>query len=165
MSNLSEFFFGNSKIIQYETLEITHNGFTQPYYLVRNNTLGIQATTEEPAVRDFAYYPMRITPNNARDNLDFGLTIDFGDLGDVLATELASLRAAGQLTTKPQVIYRTYRSDDLQNVLYGPLKLEITAINFNAQGATFEANAPVVSIHGTGEVYSIGRFPTLKGFL
>jgi hypothetical protein len=160
------YFLGSSSaIIQYETLEISHPNFTQTFYVVRNSTNGLSAYLENGQLVNFTYYPMRVTPSSAGNDLDQKIQIEFGDLGELIPTQLDAVIANSGLLTKPVCKYRTYRSDLLSQVMYGPLVLEITTLAFNRTGVVFEASAPSLNIGKTGRVYSIDAFPTLRSFL
>lgn len=166
MSDYTEFFLNRtSNIIQYETLEISHPNFSQVYYIVRNNTKGLTAKNEDNDTLVFDYYPLRIESGGVKNDLDQRLTVNLGDLGEILPNELDAVKEADGFSTKPDVIYRTYRSDDLENVLFGPVTLEITNIPFKREGCSFEAHAPYVNVNKTGELYTIDRFPMLRGFV
>lgn len=166
MSSYSEFFLNSkSSTVELDTLEITHSAFTQPYYIVRNAVDGVTVTLENSTQQAFEYYPLKVTGLGNREDLDFGLKIDLGDLGEVLPKELDSVAQADAYDEKPMVTYRTYRSDDLTSPLLGPLALEVTSFNFTREGSTFEAKAPSLNVNKTGEDYSFNRFPMLVGFL
>lgn len=166
MSVLSEFFLkSRSSIAQLECLEISHPDFTQTYYLVRNATNGVTVTHEDDTVHIYQYRPMRITGNGARTDLDHILKIELGDLGEILPQERDAVRAADGMRTKPTVIYRVYASNVLDEVLYGPLTLEVKSFNFVRGSASFEAKAPSLNVNKSGEAYTIPRFPMLRGFL
>lgn len=166
MSQYSEFFLNSkSSVVQLELLEIYHPDFTQTYRVVRNCTDGVTVTLENATVETFDYYPLKITSTGSREDLDFGLQIDFGDLGEVLPVELDAVSSAAGYGTKPTITYRAYRSDDLTAPMLGPYELEVTSFNFNREGASFEAKAPSLNVNTTGELYKIERFPMLKGFL
>ncbi|MBN46212.1 MAG: hypothetical protein CMH23_07030 [Methylophaga sp.] len=166
MSEYSEFFLNSSSsVVQLELLEISHPNFTKTYRIVRNAVNGVTVTLEDASVETFDYYPLRITGTETRENLDFSLRIDLGDLGEVLPPELDAVSSAGGFETKPIVKYRTYRSDDLNAPLFGPLVLEVKSFSFNREGSTFEAKAPSLNVNKTGELYKIDRFPMLRGFL
>lgn len=164
-SYVSYFLSSNSDVIQYETLEIAHPNFTQVFYVVRNNTRGITATLENGTSINFVYYPLKITPQGDRNNLDQVIQIEVGDLGEVLPIQLDAVMAADGMATKPTVKYRTYRSDRLNQVMYGPLLLNISSLAFNRSGVVFEARAPSLNVGATGELYTLDRFPMLRGFL
>jgi hypothetical protein len=166
MPDYNQFFLSSpASTVQLETLEISHPSFTQTYRVVRNSIDGITATLENGSSATFAYYPLQIESVGLREDLDYGLSINLGDLGEVLPTELDRVSSDDAFDVKPSVIYRTFRSDDLSSPLFGPLTLEVTAFSFNREGSTFEAMAPSLNINGTGEVYSIDRFPMLRSFV
>lgn len=162
---LEYFLDSDSSIALLETIEISHPSFTQTYRKVRNHTDGIEVTLETSEVAFFEYYPLAINQLGDQADLDTGIRIDFGDLGEVLPKEIISVRAAGTTDIKPTVLYRAYRSDDLSSPLIGPLRYEITNINFTREGASFEATAPYANMNKTGESYNITRFFMLRGFL
>jgi hypothetical protein len=166
MSEYSEFFLnGNSYVAELELIEISHPNFTQTYYLVRNAMNGVTVTLENDQSQPFQYYPLQITPVGNADDLDQAIQVQLGDLGDLLPQELAAIRQADGFATRPQVIYRTYRSDDLTTPLYGPMVLEVTDLTFKREGAAFEARAPRKNSNSTGEFYTTVRFPMLRGFI
>lgn len=160
------FLSSRSSVVQLETLEISHPNFSQVYRIVRNATAGLVATIETGGTAEFEYYPVKIVPHHARDDLDHSISATFGDLGEILPKEMdLVMKAPGGMKTKPTVKYRVFRSDDLSAPIYGPLRLEVEAFSFNKEGATFEAKAPSINLTRTGEVYSFTRFPGLRGFL
>lgn len=162
----SQFFLNSAgSVVQLETIEISHPNFTKTYRIVRNAIAGLQATLEDTTVVNFDYYPLRLTPTKSDDDLDQVIKVDLGDVGQVIPLELDAVNAAGGMLTKPTFKYRTFRSDDLSAPLFGPLVQVITNLGFNAEGATFDAEAPKLNINSTGEIYTIDRFPMLKGFL
>jgi len=166
MPDYATFFLNSlSSVAQLELLEITHPDFTQDYFIVRNATNGVTVTLEDLSSQDFKYYPLKITSVGTRENLDFGVRVDLGDLGEVLPVELDAVAAAAGYGVKPVVKYRTYRSDDLTAPLYGPVTLEAGDFSFTRDGCSFEAKAPSLNISETGEIYSLDRFPMLRGFL
>jgi hypothetical protein len=91
--------------------------------------------------------------------------MDFGDLGEIIPAEIDAVKAADNAKELPKFIYRTYRSDDLDNVLYGPVVLETKSFNFTREGCSFAARAPSLNIRRTGEGYALPRFPALRGLL
>lgn len=67
--------------------------------------------------------------------------------------------------TKPIILYRTYRSDDLTSPLAGPLAFQVNNISFNKEGAIFACSAPRLNVTQTGELYTLDRFTMLNGFI
>lgn len=160
------FLNSRSSVVQLECLELTHPAFSKVYRIVRNAAAGVTVTLETGGTAVFTYYPAKITPSKTQEDLDFGLNIAVGDLGVEFPVELDRvLTYPGGVGIKPQLIYRTYRSDDLSKPLYGPLSLEVSALGFNQDGVTFEARAPALNANRTGEIYSLTRFPMLRGFI
>jgi hypothetical protein len=123
------------------------------------------AKLETLAQQVFEYVPMKISENPSSDDLDYSLTVQFGDIGELLPFELDNIVEADGLFTKPILIYRSYRSDDLTQILYGPIELKIRSFAFNREGATFEATVDRANSQRTGEIYTIARFPMLRVFL
>jgi hypothetical protein len=146
-------------------LEISHPSFSQTYYCVRNHVNGVTVTLETAAVVDFVYYPMQITRIGVQDDLDQSLHVELGDLGAVLPRELDNIAADDTFHIKPIIKYRSYRSDNLDEPMTGPITLEVKDFKFTKEGAAFDAKAPQLNINRTGELYSIDRFPMLRGFI
>lgn len=167
MSEYSEFFLNTpSRVVQLELLEISHPNFSKVYRIVRNNRLGCTVTLEDGITTVFfEYYPVKITRSNTDNSLDQVYKIQLGDLGELIPKELDLVSAADGFLVKPQVRYRTYRSDDLSKPLLGPMDLEIVDMPMTREGASFEAQAPSLNNTQTGEVYDFDRFPGLRGFL
>lgn len=166
MTDYAKFFLASrSDVVQLETLEISHSSFSKIYRVVRNAVNGVTVRTELSEEVEFEYYPLRIEGIGIRDNLDFGLKIDLGDLGEILPNEVDRVASDNGYDEKPMVIYRAYRSDNLQSPMFGPLLLEIGGFSFSREGASFEAVAPSLNNIATGELYKIDRFPMLRGFL
>ena len=166
MSRHSEFFLAApARVVQLELLEISHPAFSQVYRVVRNAVAGVTVTLEDSTQATFTYYPLRIQVLGTKDDLDVGIRIQLGDLGELLPDEIDRVAAADAFDVKPTVKYRVYRSDDLTAPLVGPLVLEIASVPFSREGAAFEARAPRLSIGRTGEIYRLDRFPMLRGFV
>lgn len=163
----SEYFLNSrSSVVQLECIEISHPGFTKTYRLVRNAVKGVTVTLETGGTAFFEYYPMKLLPQSAKSDLDHSISLTFGDLGEVLPQELdAVMNYPKGMDIKPIVRYRVYRSDDLSSPIYGPLRLEVDSFTFNKTGSAFEAKAASLNLTSTGEIYSLTRFPALRGFL
>jgi hypothetical protein len=166
VSAYTEYFLNSpSSVVQLELLEISHPNFTQTYRVVRNATQGITATIDgAPAF--FQYVPMKINLSSQEDDMDYGLDITFGDLGEILPKELDAVMATSVgMTLPPLVRFWVFRSDALTVPLYGPLVMQVDSFTFTKTGATFQARAARLNNTKTGELYLLTRFPTLRGFL
>lgn len=165
MPSYEEFFLDcPARVVQLELIEISHPNFSKIYRIVRNKVGGVTATIDG-ATQAFDYYPLRITSKGDRNDLDYGLQIDLGDLGDIVSGEVDRVADADGFGTKPTMRYWTFRSDDMTAPLFGPVSLEIPALPMTNMGTSFEAVAPALNSNRTGEMYLISRFPTLKGTL
>lgn len=166
MSAQTEFFLNSeSDVIQFECIELSHPNFSKVYRIVRNSIEPLTVTLETFVSATFEYYPIKITPSETSDNLEFSIQIEFGDVGEVIPNELELVITGNGFGIKPTFKYRTYRSDNLTVPLYGPLVLEIQSFTMNRTGAAFEARAPKTNINATGKVYTIDKFPCLRAFL
>lgn len=162
-----EFFLKSpASIVQLETIEMSHPNFSKTYYVVRNNSSGMLAYLEDEVTQVFfEYYPIQLSPSTSRDDLDYGMEVKFGGLGEVLPDEFDAIQAANGFDTKPIFKYRTYRSDDLSKPMFGPIELEVDDVSFNKTGATIKAIAPQANLHKTGRIYRVDDFPMMRGFL
>lgn len=166
MSLLSEFFLGSAPSVrQLDCLEISHPNFTQIYRIVRNSGLGVSVTHEGPAGPfTYTYFPMRIKPIGSGSDLTQALSVTLGDLGDVIVKEVAAITAANAMDIRPVAKFRTYRSDDLTQPLFGPLILEMSRVTTSEEGSSFECHAPLVNNSRTGILYIIDEYPMIRGF-
>jgi len=165
MSQYSKFFLNSkSSIVLVECVELSHPGFSTTHRVVRNVTAGVTVTHEDDLVFEYTYYPLTIRQKGSLEDLDFGIEIEFGDLDGLLQDEIATLTDYG-LDEKPICNFRQYRSDNYSMPIYGPLVLEITELSFTKEGAQFEAVAPYRNVSSTGELYTLNKFPMLRGLL
>lgn len=152
-------------LVALECLEITHPGFTKPYYIVKNATNGITVTHEDGQEITYEYWPCSIKRTTITNDLSSGIEVDLGDLGEILPTELKAGLSYGDGSVKPLLIYRIYRSDNLKKPMDGPFKLQIKQFSYNRQGVSFTAMAPAINNNVTGELYDLQRFESLRYFL
>lgn len=163
MTTLSEFFLNRrGRVRSYECLKLSHPNFTQDYYIVRNKVGGVTITIDGTP-QNFVYYPLRLTEQDDRANLDYGMQVDLGDVGKIVPGEIAAIDAADGWDTCPTVTYWVFRSDDLSAPILGPISLEVTSFPVGRQGASFIARAPSMNVNRTGELYLSSRFSMLKG--
>jgi hypothetical protein len=167
MSDSSEFFLNSGAgVVLLDCFEISHSLFTQTYYVVRNAPNGVTVTHEDSTTHAYEYYPLQCTKGGSGTNLEQSISVQFGDLGEILPKELDLIRAGNGFDEYPAVKYRAYRSDDLTHVMDGTaIYLEIRDLDFNREGCSFVAKAPSLNISKTGELFKIGRFPMLRGLL
>lgn len=176
MSEISEFFFAaHPSIISLQCVELIHPNFSGTYRFVRNAVKGIRVTYEDDSGPfNYQYLPMQIKTLGATSSLDQQMEITLGDVGTILSTEIALISDANGFQTKPELVYREYRSDEFTIIdgdavyfgpMFGPFTLEVNALAFNKSGCVFTAKPPQFNRTRTGEIYDIGRFPMLAGFV
>lgn len=162
-----DFFFGApSSAAELPTVEISQPDFSKVWRLQGKYRDGFWARLETGEQVFFQYVPMLLKLLEDRGNLDFGMTITLGDLGEILPEEIRRAREAGSLrTSPPTVVYRSYRSDDLTKPMLGPITLQARPITRSPDGARFDAMAPQANVSKTGRLYRSDEFPMLRGFL
>lgn len=161
------FLGGRASLICYECIEISHPAFSRVYRVVRNATDGLTMRHEDGQEYTYEYYPLKVVKLKNSDDLESGFRISLGDTGTILPVEVRRVMAADASGDKPQVIYRAYRSDNLNKPMLGPFYTEIKTAPYNKEGSTFESRARSMGTHGTGEVYLIernGRWAPLRAF-
>ena len=165
MTDLTEYFLNRTADVgRHECLTISHPSFSKTYHIVRNPPAPAAMGLLAEGVQ-YDYYPLEITSIGARPNLDSGFKINLGDLGEIVPTELDLVAGDDTFGIKPIVVWRMYRSDDLTQPLQGPVTLEIKDFAFKREGCSFEAKAPSLNNNRTGELYSLARFPMLRGIM
>jgi hypothetical protein len=166
-TDYTDFFLNTApSVYRIEALEISHSDFSQTYYIQSDVSEAVTLTLEGAGGnQSFQYFPLAIKPNGSHNDLDSGVSIQVGDLGQTLPDEIDAVIAGDGFGEKPVVKYRVYRSDDTSAPAYGPLTFEITGINFSNEGASFEARSRSLNLNRTGERYTIDRFPMLSGYL
>lgn len=166
-SQYVDFYLGSSTAeIELHTLQISQVSFSKVYRFQPYYRQGLWLRDESSEKQFFEWMPMRLEPLGDRGNLDFGLSVTFGDLGEILPDEIERARSAGTLLKKPAVVvYRIYRSGNLEAPMYGPITLQAKTINRTSEGAQFEAKAPHLNVNKTGMLYRTDLFPMLLGYL
>ncbi|MEI9995087.1 MAG: hypothetical protein WDM91_10865 [Rhizomicrobium sp.] len=163
MSDLSQFVLNRrGRVRPYECVMLAHPNFTQTYYIVRNKVGGVTITIDG-IPRVFQFYPLRLTEQDDRANLDYGMQVDLGDVGKIVPGEIAAIEAADGWDICPTVTYWLFRADDLSAPIIGPLNLEVTSFPMTRTGTSFVAQAPSMNVNRTGELYLPSRFPMLRG--
>lgn len=157
-------------IVELECLELFHTNFTQEFRICRNCDINSTIQVTQTAGfftgdRVYTYYPVSVDRANSTTDLDQNITLTFGDLGTLLPAQMDSVSAEAGFNKKPILVYRTYRSDDLTQELFGPLTLEVRSISFNRSGCVIEAKAPLANKSRSGEIYTRNRFPMLEGII
>lgn len=162
MSALSDAFLNRRRGVRlYDCIRIAHPNFTQTYWIVRNKVGGVTITIDGTP-RFFKFYPLRLTEQAQRANLDYGVQVDLGDVGKIIPNEIAAIEAADGFDTCPVVTAWLFRSDTL-GVVIGPGDLEVTSFPIKRAGTSFLAQAPSLNVNRTGIPYLESVFKPLAG--
>lgn len=152
-----EFFLNSqSSLIQYECIELAHPNLSKTYYLCRNcglNGLEVKHLATDTNTVSYQRLPMKIVPRSRENNLDFGMTITIGDVGEIFSEEIRNIDNAGSYNTTPTLTYRSYRSDNLDEPMYGAFEFNVYSINFDDKGASFDCATRRLNTLRTGEFY------------
>jgi hypothetical protein len=164
--NYASFFLnGPSSVVHLETVQISHPAFSKTYWIVRNAMNGMLLTLEDGTQQFFDYYPLGLSAQGASDDLDQTLTITLGDLGTMIPQEIDRCVQANMMSTRPLVVYRVYRSDNVSAPIDGPFYYQIKPIASKKKTSTITAGAPSLNLNQTGEAYRMDRFTSMRGFL
>ena len=161
-------FFLDSKasVISIEAIEITHPSFTSDFYFIKNSADSLTLTHEDGQSFLYKYLPMSIEISNVRSDLDQEIQINMPDMNDEFINAIEAIDYSQYRDIKPAIRYRVYRDDDLSAPLSSIQILNIYDISKNSNGdCTFNAKAPSLNSVKTGEIYSLERFPLLRGFV
>lgn len=163
--SLEEYLLGSdADEVLLETIELKHSNFSKSYFYVRNAINGLSARIETGGIANFEYIPLLIEPNSTEDDLSYSLGITFGDLGEILPVEFANIRANDNMLEEPTVVYRAYRSSDLESMVIGPVTLKVKTFSFNKTGAVFQAESSRDNSTSTGVNYGLNTFWMLRAF-
>ena len=163
MPDFNRFFLnGSPDSVLLETLVISHANFTREYALVSNAIGGITATLEDGTEQVFEQYPFIRSDSEIQGNLDFGFSVQLGDLGEIIPRELDAIRATEGRRIAPTVVYRSFSSADLSSPLDGPYTLKMIGPAVSKDGTVFVASALTANNSTTGKVYDFSRFPGLR---
>lgn len=150
-------------IYQHDTLEISHSLFTERFFFTRE-PLGLTGVTITNAngsteVVDFDGVNFELVLNRKKSDLDSDFSFTFGDPENRLDDELDLIPLDN--TEKIQIVYRSYRSDDLTGE--GELfRLEALSVNQEKGIFTVQCGAPQLNWQQTGIRYEYDVFPMLR---
>ena len=164
MTDLTEFHLDSSPaVVLLECIEIKHSLWPNPLRYVTNHADGITVKHEYGLSYDYEFIPLQLKKGGTADNLDQSISITVADLGQVVPQLIKLIRDANS-EERPQAIYRAYMSSNLESPTHIIDGLEIEAMSRDQQATTFDAVAQRLNSVGTGRVYTVDEFPSLKGF-
>lgn len=153
------FLNGGGDVMQLECVEISHPSFTDTFRYVKNDTDGLIA-----GGTFYQYQPMSIERNNVSNDLDQTMSITIADMQDELSLAVRAIQKSAYPTTRPSIVYKIFRSDELDAPMLTLQTLEAKTISKNSEGlVTFEAQAPELNSVKTGVQYTLENAPLLRG--
>lgn len=149
-----------------EFFEIKHSALSQVWRITKNYPDGVTIRHEDGRSYNYEYWPAAVSFDGRKVDLDSGLRLDLGDLGELMPKEIDRIIRADSLGEKPLLLYRIYSGDNLDEPLSGPITYEIHSVSRNAEGSSLEAKAPLINTSGTGLIYQLdGPFEPLRDYL
>ena len=147
---------------QIEVLQISHSAMSKTYYLWREPYTGTVAT--ESGVRTVQPVNMEIEVAGSEGNLDqeFHIRIDTTDVEDELREQLD--RIPVDTEERIRCVYRVYMSDDLTDIVAGPMVLQAESISHQVGACAITAVSPRLNTTSTGDRYVPREVPMLRGF-
>ncbi|MDV2440704.1 DUF1833 family protein [Acinetobacter gerneri] len=162
--SLTEFHLDSSpSVVLLECIEVKHSLWAEPLRYVTNNANGMTVKHEDGELATYQYMPVQIDKGSTTDDLDQSLKITVSDLGEIVP-KLLDLIAESGIDEDPEVIYRSYMSTDLENPVSVINGLELNNTSSDAYATTFDASARKLNSTGTGRVYTVDEFPSLRAF-
>lgn len=160
------FLRGDPDDIRLALVEVSHPSFRYTYRYVQNHASGVTVTHENGERRSYQYSPITIKKSKSDNDLDQSITIGVGDLGELLPADIDRLRNSQQYSqVRPVLNYREYLLSDLSKPVLSVLGLEVTDWQPNKDGSVFVCKARELNLTKTGTVYTLDKFPTLRGFI
>lgn len=160
MNETDYFLNSGSDMIRYECVSLSHPNFTQDYHLVRNAFDGLSVEIEGQTV-DFEYCPMRVDHEARKEDMDYGVKIILGDVGELIEPEMRRIIAANALDIKPNAVF--YEIAD--GSVIRQASLEVSAVQVVPEGASLELKPPSANNRSVGKVYTLEQFKGLRAFL
>ena len=151
--------------IMVETIEIYHPNFSQTYYLQYVSRNPITVKDENGVSFTCQPCPMKLKRLGSSGDLEQAMQLSIGDVGMIIAEEMLNIEKADGFTVKPVCKIRAYSSKDLNTIVFGTFVLEITDVQTTEQGSLLEVRPPNLNVSGTGQLYTVQRFPMLLGFI
>jgi len=162
MANQNNFFLTDTSAVRkVDTIELNHPDWTVPFYF-QNEWIDedMIATNEDAVTVTYQYQLFEVDRGNVMADLDQGVSITFADYIDELKNAINSADHMKAITLK----HRMFRDDDLSSPLDFIQTLQVLKVNNDSNGVvTFEASAEQLNSVKTGDVYTINKFPSLKG--
>lgn len=164
MADQNSFFLTDtSGVRKVDTIELNHPDWASPFFFQSEwIDEDIIATNEDLNTVTYQYQLFKVDRNNVVADLDQSVSVTFLDYIDELKYAVNSANHMQPITLK----YRMFRDDDFSSPLDFIQVLEVLKVTSNGDGiVTFDASAEGLNNIRTGDVYTINKFPSLKGII
>ena len=146
-----------------ECIEIGHSLWPAPLRYVLNSGLPIDVLHGDGTPATYEYMPLQLKRGTATNDLEQTLKITVPDLGQVVPQLLKIIRDA-ETEERPYVVYRTYSTANYNTPLIEIDGLWVEDKSSNSEAVTFTAASSRTNVNGTGMIYSVDEFPSLRAF-
>lgn len=164
MSETNEFYLDSSpSAVMLECVEVKHSLWPESLRFVRNHGDGVTVKHEDGLEYFYQFVPLQLDRGATTNDLDQTIKITVGDLGEVVPQLLKIIEDA-ESDEKPEVIYRSFSSENLDSPLWVIDGLFVDEDVGDDQATTFDASTPSANMNETGMRYTVEEFPGLRGF-
>ena len=146
-----------------ESVEISHSKWPSVQRFVTNSNLNLVLKHEDGQSFEYIFAPLTISKSAENGNLDQGLNIKIGDVGEVIPV-LIDLILEDDDIELPKVNYRAYFIGQYDSPIVVARALDLESITRDWKGSECEVAAPGLNDNGNGEVYSASTDPSLISF-
>lgn len=141
---------------EFRTIELSHPDFNETLYFVQDQL------SRSLGGRLYDALSMQIIEPAERDDADQILTVSLGAVANEVHDQVAQITPSGYFTPISLVYRKFYSSNTATPVL--ELSLSIGTLNFDSySSASFTAEDTDFINKSSGEIYTLERFPTLRG--
>lgn len=146
-----------------ESVEISHSKWPTVQRFVTNSNLNLALKHEDGQSYEYVFAPLNISKSAENGNLDQGLNIKIGDVGELIP-DLIDLILDDEQIELPKVNYRAYFIGQYDSPIVVARELDLESITRDWKGSECEVVAPGLNDNGNGEVYSASTDPSLISF-
>jgi hypothetical protein len=146
-----------------QTVELSHSMMLKRYFLWREPYSGVITTEDGLWVVEPVNMAISLSGDEGHLDQNFEIRISTVDIEDEFREQLDSIPV--DTLEKIRCVYREYLSDDLTDIVTGPIVLQVEAITQVIGAASLQAVYTRYNQLRTGEAYVPRDVPMLRGFL
>jgi hypothetical protein len=146
-----------------QVISISHSAMSQEYNLWTEPYAG-EVTTEDDIVIEPQPTNIAIKLAGTPAHLDQAFDISISTVASPSVFRAEMDRIPLDTTERIVVVYREYLSDNLEEP-QAVATLQVESIGYTRGAAVITAASPRLNVTRTGELYTLKRFPMLRGFI